>query len=67
MIGLWNRLMNRLRRPSSATIEAQERLAATRRDDDRVNDVIQRQQQIIKENHLGPLIASLFERSHRHQ
>lgn len=68
MIKTWKRLMKRLRRPSTQTIDAQARLVEAQQDDVRVNQVISQQQQIIRDNHLGNMIAALFEeRSPRHK
>ena len=51
--------------PSSQTLEAEERLEAVRDDDNKVDDIIRRQRQLLRENHLGPMIAELFERRHQ--
>lgn len=59
---LWKRFKIKMRRPSPETVQAERRLAAVRRDNTRVNITARESQRICRTNHLGPLIAQLFER-----
>lgn len=62
MIGRWwQRLMSKIRRPSSDTLCAKRRLDAVRQDDERIADVLRVQRQIVADNHLGHMVAQLFE------
>jgi hypothetical protein len=62
MIRLWQCLMRKLHRTSPATLEAERRLQEVHLDDVRVNKSVSQGKKIVRENHLGPLIAQLFER-----
>lgn len=65
MMSLWRRIVSKFHGPSVQTVEARERLSAVQRDDARVNRVVDKHREIARENHLGPLIAELFERRQR--
>jgi len=62
MIRLWRRLLSKFRRPSAQTLEAQRRLHAVEADDCRIDDIICQHRDVLRSNHLGPLIADLFEK-----
>lgn len=62
MTRLWRWIMSKLRWKSPETIEAERRLQVVYHDDAKIDLSVWRGQEIVKQNHLGPLIAQLFER-----
>lgn len=65
MIQLLRRLVRRIRETpplTQDTLDAQRRLRVVESDDAKIAEAVRRQREIIRENHLGPMIAALFER-----
>ena len=67
MISFLKNFIARVRRPSPETVRGEQRLAAVERDDVLVNNMTLQSRQIRGSNHLGPLIAELFEGKQRHR
>lgn len=52
-----SRFLRRNHRPSEETEKTRERLDNIYRDDAKIEEVVREREQIIRQNHLGPIIA----------